>query len=65
MNDNAPVIVDPVETVLSVQGRAPPGTPIARILATDPDLGDGGNLVYTIDNGRIHVYTNISPLPYS
>ena len=51
-NDNAPVIIDPLETYLSVRARVPLGTTVAQLRAIDPDLGEGGALLFSIIDGK-------------
>ncbi|XP_054852918.1 protocadherin-19 isoform X1 [Eublepharis macularius] len=46
-NDNNPLFEDPSYTV-SVPENAPPGTPVIRLNATDPDEGTNGQVLYSI-----------------
>ncbi|XP_060105814.1 protocadherin-19 isoform X2 [Heteronotia binoei] len=46
-NDNNPLFEDPSYTI-SVPENAPPGTPVIRLNATDPDEGTNGQVLYSI-----------------
>lgn len=50
-NDNAPLVLEPVEQVVSVRERQPSGTILMQIQATDPDAGDNASLQYTFSTG--------------
>ena len=51
-NDNPPVIVEPLDKVLTVREKEPAGTVVARVVATDADAGENGTLVYSFDRGE-------------
>lgn len=52
VNDNAPVLDDPQEDVISVREEQPPGTEVVRVRATDPDDGNNATLTYSILKGK-------------
>lgn len=52
VNDNAPVIVEPEETVLSVREELPAGTEVVRIRAIDTDEGNNASITYSFVNGE-------------
>lgn len=51
VNDNAPEIVDPQEDVVSVREEQMPGTEVARVKATDSDIGQNASITYSIIKG--------------
>lgn len=53
VNDNAPVIVEPEETVLSVREELPAGTEVVRIRAVDTDEGNNASITYSFVIGNI------------
>ena len=48
INDNNPVF-DPYQLSYNISEDADPNTSIARITATDEDIGDFGKIVYSFD----------------
>lgn len=52
VNDNAPVIVEPEETVLSVREELPAGTEVVRIRAVDTDEGNNASITYSFVIGN-------------
>jgi Cadherin domain len=55
-NDNAPVVLEPVERLVSVRERQPSGTTLMQIIATDPDTGDNAHLHYSFSTGALPSY---------
>lgn len=51
VNDNAPVIVEPEESVVSVREELPAGTEVVRIRAIDTDEGNNASITYALVNG--------------
>ena len=51
-NDNAPVVIQPLQKVISVREKQPIGTVVAQIVATDPDLDENATLVYDFKKGK-------------
>merc|ERR1719264_1326085 len=45
-NDNAPEVIQPLQEVITVREKQPPGTPVAQIIATDADKDENATLVY-------------------
>lgn len=56
VNDNAPVIVEPEETVLSVREELPAGTEVVRIRAVDTDEGNNASITYSFVIGNQNSY---------
>lgn len=56
VNDNAPILDDPQEDVISVREEQPPGTEVVRVRAVDPDDGYNATLSYSILKGIIYLY---------
>lgn len=52
VNDNAPIIVDPQEDVVSVREEQPPNTEVVRVRAIDSDSGYNATITYSILKGR-------------
>lgn len=50
-NDNAPIVVQPLQKVISVREKEPVGTVVAQIVATDPDLEENAAIVYDFNKG--------------
>ena len=50
-NDNAPIVVQPLQKVISVRENEPVGTVVAQIVATDPDLDENAAIVYDFNKG--------------
>ena len=48
VNDNAPQFALPNMTTVKIREDVPIGTVVAVLTATDPDLGRGGQIVYSI-----------------
>lgn len=57
VNDNAPVLDDPQEDVISVREEQPPGTEVVRVRAVDPDDGYNATLTYSLLKGTYVVYS--------
>ena len=51
-NDNAPVVIQPLQKVISVREKQPIGTTVAQIVATDPDLDENATLLYDFKKGK-------------
>jgi hypothetical protein len=51
-NDNVPVVVQPLQKVISVREKQPVGTVVARIVATDADQDENATLVYGFHKGN-------------
>ena len=51
-NDNKPVVVQPLQKVISVREKQPVGTVVARIVATDADLEENATLLYEFHTGN-------------
>ena len=47
VNDNAPVIVEPEEPLVSVREELPAGTEVTRIRAFDTDEGNNASVIYS------------------
>lgn len=52
INDNAPVLDDPQEDVISVREEQPPGTEVVRVRAVDQDEGYNATVTYSILKGK-------------
>ena len=50
-NDNAPIVVQPLQKVISVREKEPVGTVVAQIVATDHDLDENAAIVYDFNKG--------------
>lgn len=55
VNDNAPILDDPQEDVISVREEQPPGTEVVRVRAVDPDDGYNATLSYSILKGNYNL----------
>ena len=51
-NDNAPVVIQPLQKVISVREKQPIGTTVAQIVATDPDQDENATLQYDFKKGK-------------
>ncbi|XP_064481266.1 protein dachsous-like [Ornithodoros turicata] len=51
INDNSPVFVEPVDTVVGVREEQPVGTELAQVQATDADEGRNADIIYEIVQG--------------
>ena len=51
-NDNAPVVIQPLQKVISVREKQPIGTTVAQIVATDADLDENATLLYDFKKGK-------------
>lgn len=51
VNDNSPVFVEPIDTVVGVREEQPVGTELAQVQATDADEGRNADIVYEILQG--------------
>lgn len=51
-NDNSPVVLQPLQKVISVREKQPIGTVVAQIVATDSDLDENATLVYDFNKGN-------------
>lgn len=51
MNDNAPVFLEPVESVVEVLEEQPLGTEVVQVVAEDADENENGAVEYKIIEG--------------
>ena len=51
-NDNAPVVIQPLQKVISVREKQPIGTVVAQIVAADPDQDENATLQYDFKKGK-------------
>ncbi|PRD31895.1 UNVERIFIED_CONTAM: ds [Trichonephila clavipes] len=51
-NDNSPVFVEPVESVVEVLEEQPLGTEVVQVVAEDADQDENGSVVYEIIPGK-------------
>lgn len=51
VNDNAPVFVEPAETLVGVREEQPVGTELAQVQAVDADEGKNADVFYEIVQG--------------
>ena len=51
-NDNAPVVIQPLQKVISVREKQPIGTIVAQIVATDADLDENATLLFDFKKGK-------------
>ena len=51
-NDNAPLVVQPLQKLISVREKQPIGTTVAQIVATDADKDENAMLVYDFKKGE-------------
>ena len=51
-NDNAPLVVQPLQKLVSVREKQPIGTTVAQIVATDADKDENATLVYDFKKGK-------------
>ncbi|XP_024116845.1 protocadherin Fat 4 isoform X2 [Oryzias melastigma] len=60
INDNRPLFY-PVQYFASVKENEPPGSYVATVSASDPDLGRNGSVKYVISSGdtaKFHIHSN-------
>ncbi len=65
VNDNAPVIDDPQEDVISVREEQPAGIEVVRVRAVDPDDGYNATISYSIVKGKRDLRVFRSRLTFS
>ena len=51
-NDNAPVVVQPLQKLISVREKQPGGTIVAQVLAIDADQDENASLLYGFKKGK-------------
>ena len=51
-NDNAPLVVQPLQKLISVREKQPGGTTVAQIVATDADKDENATLLYDFKKGK-------------
>ncbi|CAN8006952.1 unnamed protein product, partial [Ixodes hexagonus] len=55
VNDNAPVFVEPAETLVGVREEQPVGTELAQVQAVDADEGKNAEIFYEIVQGELRM----------
>ena len=61
-NDNAPLVVQPLQKVISVREKQPIGTTVAQIVATDADKDENATLVYDFKKGKSDIISQNTQL---
>lgn len=51
-NDNPPVFIEPVESVIEVLEEQPVGTEVVQVIAEDADQNENGVITYEIVQGE-------------
>lgn len=52
VNDNAPVFLEPAESIIEVLEKQPQGTEVVQVIADDADQDENGSITYEIAKGK-------------